>query len=287
MDIQVYLEGRWSKLNCGAEFLDIQQQLIEADSVLEPANKKSLKNLPKRTLRDWIVYRAVTKRILNERYQANMSPNLILELIGRENFCKENFPFLYHKPVSQFYSKSNTETKKILVCITGHSQKLNMPIPVFNNLAWKYYDGIAYFYTQSNNFYEGEEDFVKLQIQKLINLTNCSILDVATTSAGGPLGIIIEDDLISGKKLICSPPLLRNKSCAKLLREKDFSTLKNAKILFSSVCSKDSNHYDFIKDILPMDLFEKVVLDVSKNYNLHSTMIYAAHSGILTQFMSS
>ena len=263
MDIQIYSEGRWLKLNGGEAFLDIQQQLIEVDSVLEPANKKSLKNLSRRTLRDWIIYATAAKRILAKRYRTNVSPALLLELIGKQTFCKESFPFLHYKPVSQFYSKSNTEIKKILVCITGHLHKLNMPIPVFNNLAWKHYDGIAYFYTQSNNFYEGEEDFVKMQIQNLFDLTNCSIVDVATASAGGPLGIIMEDDLITGKKLICSPPLLRNQRCMSCLERKIF-TPKCQNSFF--ICLPDRlKHYNFIKDVLPKDQFGKVVLDVSKN----------------------
>lgn len=162
-----------------------------------------------------------------------------------------------------------------------------MPIPIFNSIAWQHYDGIAYFFSKSDKYYQGDEDHIRKQIQRLVNTTNCIIVDVVTASAGGPLGMILEGELITGTKLIASPPVLRNEKCTKLLMDKDFSALKNAKILFSSACAWDTRHYSFIKDILPEDLFCNVVHDVSKHYNKHSTLIYAAHSGILTQFMSS
>lgn len=280
-DTYIFREDKWSKID------------VQTFENLHPAkitkNEENTSTRPSRpiTASDWNEYTNFVKERIKMLTSANKTPQMLLKLIEDYEVSAENFPALHARPISQLHIKNNREPKKLLICITGHRRQLNMPIPLFHSKAWNHYDGIAYFFSKSKNFYNGEEDFVESQIMKLVELFRPIKLDLIATSGGGPLGMLLNNRLITGKKLIASPPVLRNDRSVKMIESKDYEPISNAKILFCSTAEEDSNHYQYMKTTLPACKFTEIVLDVSCNYKKHSTLLYALQSGILTDFMKS
>lgn len=256
------------------------------DLVTDQIIQKGFKNFKISTaqsLGEWLLVSRICKlRMLNS---VNNSP--MLRLCSQFNLSLESFPLFYRQTIPQFYFKSGKKLLRILLCFTGHYQKLNMPLPLFQNIAWKHYDGIVYFFTNKNNFYIGEELSVSSQIRKLIKLYNIEKIDLVATSGGGPMAMTIEKQIINGQKIIASPPILRVENCAELFRKGDFSFLDKTKIFFASTNSKDSRHFDYIKSIIPPELFNETVHDTCPSYVKHTTLVYAASNCMLDDLMES
>lgn len=265
--------------------------------ILTDLNKKALCSTEKErkeinfsnsiTFDDWVQSSKIANQILQDPKKSRGGNSMMLKLIA--NFClpSGSFPCIYHTHESQFYCKNREKISRVLICVTGHWHQLNMPIPIFHNIAWRYYDGIGYFFTRPKNFYNGEEDFIECQVNKLKKTYGIQVVDLIGSSAGGPIGLTFSENTINGKKLIASPSILNNDRCYSLFQKLDFAFLDKTKIIFSSINSIDLEQYEFVKRTLPAFWFNKTIVDVAPFYNKHSTLVYAAQSGILMDFMKA
>ena len=284
-------------MTISATSIFFENEWTNNSDILTKINKKSFRLLVKNrkkvgfsnsiTYGEWSQISNIANQILQDPKKSSGGNSMMLELFA--NFClsSRSFPYMYHTLASQFYSKNREVASRVLVCLTGHGNQLNMPIPIFHNLAWRYYDGIAYFFTRCANYYNGEEDFIESQVYKLKQAYRIKEVDLIGSSAGGPIGLTFGENIINGKKLVASPPILYNKRCCSLFGKLDFAFLDKTKIIFSSINSLDSEQYKFIERTLPIFWFNNTIVDVAPFFNRHSTLVYAARSGILRNFMKA
>ncbi|MDB4677564.1 hypothetical protein OAE71_00195 [Synechococcus sp. AH-551-A21] len=244
---------------------------------------KNLKLSNARFFNEW----KIVTDIIKIRANARSNDNLMMKLISEYSLSSESFPLLHFLNIPQFYFKGHKKLTKVLFCITGHANQLNMPLPLFHNIAWNHYDGIAYFFTNAKNFYLGEEKILISQMERLTQAYDFGKIDMVASSGGGPVALSIPKQLVNGSKLIASPPILRVDWLIELFRKGNFSFLDETMIIFASKNNLDSRHYDFAKELLPSQLFSKIVIDVFPGYKKHSTLLYCACNGILNKFMET
>lgn len=178
-------------------------------------------------------------------------------------------------------------TCRVLICITGYARQLNMLIPLFHSLCWDAYVRIACFFTKSFDFYYGEEKRFYHELKKSLNYLIFKMwINRYFWWDGGSLGLLLKSELINGRKLIASPPILRSQRFMEVMKKGNFDFLDDANVIFSAFDSSDKMHYDYMKSEIPPPLFSKTVQDVSKEYKKHLTFVYAAHSGMLHEPVS-
>ena len=185
----------------------------------------------------------------------------------------ENFPTFYKSGFFQFYSNKNKNpNKKLLLCFTGDTGQLNMPIPVFHSLAIGYFDTIAYFFCPQKDRYNKNFYNVMKAVNLLIAHRKWGKISLLGTSGGGTIPLKLNNIKNNSKKLVTSPPFLEDPVILSYVNKKNYSIFNNSRIFYSAAHKFDFKHYKYITNNLPKEICANSIFNLSFYRNRHDTL---------------
>jgi hypothetical protein len=194
-----------------------------------------------------------------------------------------DFPYLMRLRKAQLYLKEDPplSTAKILACFTDSNWTLNVPIPCFHSVAHQYFDGIAYFFDATINYYQESYPAVVNAIQALGAITPNPVISLLGTSSGASVVFRFPEKHSIFRRLSASPPFLRDPLVCEMLRQGDFHAIHNSRIFYAASNSMDSSHYAFLQSVLPPDMFREKVNNIDWISPCHGTLTTVMAIGCL------
>lgn len=194
-----------------------------------------------------------------------------------------DFPYLMHLGKTQLYLKEERPLSpaRILACFTGGDWQLNMPIPCFHSIAHHYFDGIAYFFDKTINYYEDNFPSIVDAIAALGHITPDPVISLLGCSAGASVVFRMPEQQPIFRRLSASPPFLRDPVVCEQLLQGDFRSIENSRIFYAASNSMDRSHYDFLQSVLPPDMFREKVNNIDWISHSHGTLATVMAVGCL------
>jgi len=185
-----------------------------------------------------------------------------------------DFPYLMGLGKAQLYLKEELPLSraKILACFTGGDWQLNMPIPCFHSIAHHYFDGIAYFFDKTINYYEEIYPTILGAIRALGAIIPDPVISLLGCSAGASVVFRMPEEQPIFRRLSASPPFLRDPVVCEQLLQGKFRAIDNSRIFFAASNSMDTSHYEFLQSVLPPDMFREKVNNIDWISPSHGTL---------------
>lgn len=190
------------------------------------------------------------------------------------------FPSLSCLPLQQLYIKSDNP-KNILLCFTGRTGRLNMPLPIFHGLVSNLYDGVAYFYDPFNDNYTFIRETIGRSCDKLIKTWPQSRFSVVCTSTGGIMAHSLPRQFDAVKKLCSSPVLGKCNEIVEKLNQCETERFRHSRFFFSLGpshyhASTDRESYLLLLKGLSAELFSTNVYNLGFYSQSHATLMSLA-----------
>jgi hypothetical protein len=188
--------------------------------------------------------------------------------------CASDYPYLMRLREAQLYLKEDPPLSpaKILACFTDSNWTLNVPIPCFHSIALEYFDGIAYFFDKSINYYEEIYPTVVSAIHALGTISPDPVISLLGCSAGASVVFRMPKEQPIFRRLSASPPFLRDPVVCEQLLQGNFQAIDNSRIFYAAGNSMDSSHYAFLQSVLPPDMFRERVNNIDWISPCHGTL---------------
>lgn len=121
-----------------------------------------------------------------------------------------SMPIYANTPINQAYvdeawQRHNHHGKKLLICATGRTNTLNMPLPIFHAHALRHFNAIVYLFdTRKTHYQECAESTIKC-VESLLSLLKPGVLGFLGTSAGACMAIDLSIRHKNSKVVASSP----------------------------------------------------------------------------------
>lgn len=143
-----------------------------------------------------------------------------------------SIPELSFLPIQQLYL-SKEVPNNILLCFTGRTGRLNMPLPIFHSLTSKHFDCIVYLYDPFNDYYSSVEHTIKLAVDNIKNKWPAAKLSSLSTSTGGIMAHKLGSAYESMKKLSFSPLLSKSNFLLEEIKNQNGEIFKATRFFFA------------------------------------------------------
>ena len=191
------------------------------------------------------------------------------------------FPRYYLIKTPQLY-ESKVKNKKLLICFTGHSHRLNISIPEFQTYAFKHFQYVLYLYDNETNFYVNDLSIKVLNpINEIIKVLDINFISTLGTSGGGAVALSMFKYFNIQSCLACSPIIEANNILLESLNNKNYDFLKKSRIFFNSRAIHDVSSHKLLREKLPDLLLNENVFNMNFLNSSHATLLILEKIGLL------
>jgi hypothetical protein len=200
--------------------------------------------------------------------------------LGISGVAFDNFPTLSCIPIQQAYLKRDAPAN-ILLCFTGRTGRLNMPLPIFHGLVSDLYDCIAYFFDPFNDNYSSISETISKACDELLTTYSKARFSIACTSTGGIMAHNLSHRFDHVKKLCSSPTLGKSNRIVSELKRGEHDRFSNSRFFFSLGpshyhSSTDRESYLLLLDSLSAETFSSNVYNLGFYSESHATLMNLA-----------
>lgn len=125
---------------------------------------------------------------------------------------REDSPWFTNQSIRQTYVKgswedSDSQSKRLLVCVTATIPTLNMPLVMFHAYAQHYFDGIAYVFDPGQDGYQSGKAEISNSVNRLVDQLQPQKLGFLGVSSGAAMAIRLGQQHPGSRTLASSPVL--------------------------------------------------------------------------------
>lgn len=144
----------------------------------------------------------------------------------------QTIPKLSFLPIQQLYL-SKEIPENVLLCFTGRTGRLNMPLPIFHERTTKHFDCIAYLYDPFNDYYSSIDNTIRLAIDGIKDKWPKARIVSLSTSTGGIMAHKLSNEYQDMKKLSFSPLLSKSDFLLEQMKSQGNKIFKSTRFFFA------------------------------------------------------
>jgi hypothetical protein len=185
-----------------------------------------------------------------------------------------NYPVGWRVTAPQAFSKEPTkQSKKILVCFTGQTGMMDMPIPCFHSVAHHVFDTIVYIYDPERNRYIERLGDVKTAIEKLCTKLESEQIYFAGVSDGGAAALWMHLQSPHSKGVLATSPTIRtHQGLIELLADASKEHWSAARIFFATGNAIDRENHRLVNSRLDFETQTNQIFNLNWASQAHASL---------------
>lgn len=231
-------------------------------------------------------HRAIIREMVTDQLEAYVKSIQLHQLARRQGYRRlpfmahalpldeQSYPSGWSLTVPQAYVKSQrSQNRRVLVCLTGQSGMLDMPIPYFHSWAHHAFDVIVYLYDSSKSQYVPSRPLIVEALRDLLKTLGLAHLCFTGVSYGGVNALWLHQAMAESKGVLAtSPTLLAERELMDMVCERPAQALRGVHLFFSSRNKIDSANYRHLFRHLGEDFFVEHIFDLGWASASHACM---------------
>lgn len=184
------------------------------------------------------------------------------------------FPHGWRLTAPQAYVRDlNKKDAPVLVCFTGKSGLMDMPIPYFHAWAHRIFNAVVYLYDPTKNRYKESREGIIQAIRQLLNLLGSSKLHFAGVSYGASTALWCHGRMDESRGVLGTSPLVHiDDELSATILQNGHHALRGSHLFFSAENRLDNKSYNLLYEQLPAELFVKHVFNIGWASPSHGSM---------------
>lgn len=185
-----------------------------------------------------------------------------------------NYPEGWRIAAPQAFSKDPTKQhKKILVCFTGQSGMMDMPIPCFHSIAHYVFDTVVYIYDPERNHYADTLEGIKTAIDKLCTHLASEHVYFTGVSAGGAAALWMHLQSAQSKGVLATSPTIGgHPGLMELLADASQEHWRATRIFFATGNAIDLKNHRLINSRLDPEILMHQVFNLNWASPSHASL---------------